>query len=68
MVESKNVCPECGSGDVVPIEYGLPGPEMMQAAGRGEVHLGGCVVAPDSPDLRCGACGHEWLQTVRVWQ
>jgi hypothetical protein len=34
-------CPECGSGDVVPIVYGLPGQELQQQAERGEVVLGG---------------------------
>ena len=28
----------------VPLEMGLPAPEMMEAATRGEVMLGGCMV------------------------
>jgi len=58
-------CPLCG-GKAVPIAYGLPGPSLMQAAERGEVALGGCVITHDEngrladPDRRCLSCGHSW--------
>lgn len=29
---------------VVPIVYGMPGPELMQRAQQGKVHLGGCIL------------------------
>jgi hypothetical protein len=53
-------CQRCGSGNVLPIQYGLPGPEMFDAAQRGEIVLGGCIVSPDNPDTHCGACAFEW--------
>ena len=51
------VCPKCGSSDVVPIVYGYPLPEMMEAAERGEIELGGCCVTDEDPTLYCKACG-----------
>ncbi len=53
-------CPKCGSLDVVPIEYGYPGPEMMDAAAKGLIELGGCCVTDDDPRKRCRACGEEF--------
>ena len=43
------LCPACGNCDI-PTGYGLPGPELLAAAGLGEVRLGGCVL----PDRRLG--------------
>lgn len=34
---------------VVPVLYGLPGPEAFDLEAKGEVWLGGCVVLPNSP-------------------
>ena len=48
-------CPEC-QGLLVPIEYALPGPEMFEAAERGEIVLGGCVLEPGNPTRSC-PCG-----------
>ena len=48
-------CPECREL-VVPIAYGLPGPEMFEAAERGEIVLGGCVLEPGNPTRSC-PCG-----------
>ena len=53
-------CAQCGSHEVMPIVYGLPGPELLEQAEAGEVWLGGCVVEEDSPVWHCGDCGHEW--------
>jgi len=53
-------CPTCGSSEVVPIAYGLPGAEMWDAAKEGRIRLGGCVVpSSDEWDDRwaCPACG-----------
>ncbi|WP_156251507.1 hypothetical protein [Pseudactinotalea terrae] len=64
-------CPECGSGDVVEIVYGMPGPELFEAAERGEVVLGGCVmfVDPDGqsadPDRSCRDCHHRFARPRR---
>ncbi len=53
-------CPRCGSVEVLPIEYGYPGPEMIAAAERGKIHLGGCCVSERDPTLKCNACGKEF--------
>jgi len=52
-------CAECG-GKGMRIVYGLPGPELADAAERGELALGGCVIGDDDPNLQCRACGNEW--------
>ena len=49
----------CG-GEGVEIVYGLPGLELAEAAERGEVTLGGCVIEDDDPDRQCRVCGHRW--------
>jgi len=53
-------CPKCGSERTVPIVYGLPGPELQEAARRGEVLLGGCIVRPGQPTMACLHCKHGW--------
>jgi len=53
-------CPKCGSLDVVPIEYGYPGPEMMDAAEKGLIELGGCCVGERDPRKHCKACGEQF--------
>jgi hypothetical protein len=56
------VCPKCGNDTGIPIVYGLPGPDLMDRAERGEVVLGGCLDMDDNPEWRCMAvgCGTEW--------
>jgi len=50
-------CPHCGSRELVPIVYGLPGDDMMNAAKKNEITLGGCVViVGHSPAWYCRAC------------
>jgi hypothetical protein len=59
--EESPPCPECGSSEnVVPIVYGYPGEELLEAAERGEVKLGGCVVAGDDPGWYCKSCAYSW--------
>ena len=60
MKSRKRGCPKCGSLDVVPIEHGYPGPEMMTEAERGEIALGGCCVTDRDPRKHCKACGKEF--------
>jgi hypothetical protein len=54
--------PACGAQTAVPIVYGLPGPDIFEAAERGEVAIGGCVIGrPDGdPHWACPACQHRW--------
>ncbi len=54
-------CPKCSSvKDVIPIEYGLPGDEMMEEGRTGKVRLGGCIIMDDNPEWYCKACRYEW--------
>lgn len=55
-----NHCPQCRSVAVVPIAYGKPGHDMMEAAKHGLLHLGGCVL--EDNDHHCKACGYEWWE------
>lgn len=41
---------------MVPIVYGYPGDGLMEAAARGEVVLGGCVIMPHQPRWKCLSC------------
>lgn len=52
-------CPVCGEIGI-PIVYGLPGFELQEAAGRGEVVIGGCVIFGNDPDHQCRSCEHTW--------
>jgi hypothetical protein len=54
-------CPSCGVQAAVPIIYGLPGPELFEAAVRGELMLGGCE--PEQPNAACTACGVQWYDS-----
>ena len=51
-------CSRCG-GRTIRIVYGLPTPAAMDAAGRGEIALGGCIIVDDAPDRECTSCGHR---------
>lgn len=54
-------CPRCGRRDGVRIVYGMPDPTLIEAAQRGKVALGGCVIRPTArPTRHCLSCGHNW--------
>lgn len=53
-------CPRCGSRGVVPIGYGYPEADMMDAAEKGSIALGGCCVTGDDPRSHCKACGEDF--------
>ncbi|HEV8045750.1 MAG TPA: hypothetical protein VGP38_11255 [Rubrobacter sp.] len=59
-MDTSKTCPGCGSRGVLPIFYGMPGPELVEESAAGRVALGGCVIFPEAPDWRCVACGHHW--------
>ena len=42
-------CPKCGSGNMLPIRYGYPPPEMVEESYVGRVVLGGCILFPRPP-------------------
>ncbi|MGX5656598.1 hypothetical protein ACWKWC_17615 [Geodermatophilus nigrescens] len=54
-------CPACpDSPRGVPLVVGLPSPEDLAAAERGEVVLGGCVLMPGpEAEWACPVCGRE---------
>jgi transcription elongation factor Elf1 len=55
-----SACPQCGSPTVVPVIYGLPGPELWEEAEREKVILGGCIIQSYNTRFGCKACGHEF--------
>ncbi len=59
-------CPTCGSAGVVRIVYGYPAPETFEAADRGEIALGGCVIGEESPAYECRECQAPlpWVQVT----
>lgn len=60
-------CPTC-RGRLVPIVWGMPGPELLSASERGEVALGGCVINLDPPFAlkACTGCGWTLLMEPNV--
>ena len=54
--DEEATCPNCGSARVVPILYGYPSLEMFQAADRGEIALGGCLISGNDPMTLCLNC------------
>ena len=62
MDDVRRMCPRCNSDKVLPILYGLPSDEMVEASVRGKIALGGCAVFPGNPDYTCNNCGHEWRE------
>jgi len=56
----KPICPLCRSGEIIPIVYGLPGPELGKKSNKGKVILGGCMVWEGHPQSHCNDCGYEW--------
>ena len=53
-------CPACGSKDVIPIQYGYPGPEMYKEYEEGKIFLGGCCIDIGNPGWYCRDCEHKW--------
>jgi hypothetical protein len=54
------ICPKCGAHAGIPIVYGYPDSEMLDADDAGEVVLGGCVCTFDQPEWSCRACRYRW--------
>ena len=53
-------CPRCGNyAPMIPMVFGLPTTETFEAAERGDVVLGGCILYGEDPTHRCSACGRE---------
>ena len=54
-------CPQCGRPGV-PVLYGMPTPDAVEAADRGEIALGGCVIEDDHATHVCLADDHRWRE------
>ena len=56
-------CPVC-RGKLLPIRWGMPGPDAVAAYERGEVALGGCVInfAPPFAVKACAVC--DWTLMI----
>jgi hypothetical protein len=64
-----DTCPRCSASKIQPIVYGLVMGEGLEAARRGEIVLGGCIVGENMPVWRCVACRHRWYdETDPAWQ
>lgn len=59
-------CPNCGTDEPLPISYGLPMPESLEACERGEIALGGCCLTLDDPEWQCRSCGHRYHSLWRL--
>tara|TARA_B100000686_G_scaffold293513_1_gene323083 strand:+ start:239 stop:445 length:207 start_codon:yes stop_codon:yes gene_type:complete len=50
-------CPECGSNNVLLIDYGyIDNPDAIQQIENGEIVTGGCCIDEDSPKRECRDC------------
>lgn len=65
MAYRKYICPNCKQKTGVNIQYGYPSPELLEAAARDEIALGGCTIWENNPDRRCTSCQHEWIVKKR---
>lgn len=62
-------CPMCGKWDMVlAIQYGYPGPELMEAAEKGKIMLGGCCVSDDDPSFYCKRCEISFYKDGRIFK
>jgi hypothetical protein len=52
MAKRPKTCPACGSR-IIPVVYGMPDIGLVEAADRGEVEIGGCIVNPEMPTHVC---------------
>lgn len=70
MTSKPDKCPECGSGRVASILYGLPmfDEELKRQIDAGEIILGGCCVRGDDPLWECMKCHHRWDKREVVWR
>lgn len=58
-MSEQETCPQCGSGNVMKIVYGLPDGDLLDNPAP-DVLLGGCVITPSSMTKQCGDCEASW--------
>ena len=44
---------------MLPVLYGMPGPELWEASERGELIIGGCMAEAALVRCECGATGYD---------
>ena len=56
-------CERCGSVNTIPIIYGYPSRDTMDAflaaSRRGEIRMGGCCVSEGMPTYHCKDCNRD---------
>lgn len=57
-------CPKCESRKVVPIMYGYPSLETIEAYEKEKVILGGCIISDDQPDYGCLEYDFRWSKAA----
>lgn len=67
MLALKCFCPACGNLQGLPLIWGEPLDEVIEASHRGELICGGSALCPDEngviPNWKCGDCGKQWYMT-----
>jgi hypothetical protein len=53
-------CPRCHSACTIPVQYGKPGGDLIEAESRGLVKLAGCVMGDIVFTHYCTSCQHTW--------
>jgi len=56
-------CPECGE-KLLPIEYGMPGPDLFEKVEKGEVYIGGCIIEDIQPIYHCNKCRRNYFKDL----
>lgn len=54
-------CPKCKSVATVPIAYGKPGHETIEAHRYGLIHVAGCIIDDERINRHCKACGCDFI-------
>ncbi len=54
-------CPKCKSVATIPIVYGKPTDETIEAGQYGLIHMAGCLVFDERINRHCKACGCEFI-------
>lgn len=64
MAQRRECCPSCGERAGVPLLWGAPGKEHLEALRRNELLLAGCMIEPNGgavPDYACLNCAYRWI-------
>jgi hypothetical protein len=62
----KEVCPKCGSSEVVPFVYGYPLEETFKEQDEGKIAFGGDVIDSTSPAWCCKTCQNVWGSYIEM--